>query len=94
MIPDTVESYLYIVVNFLLSHNILLQGKSRHKLKFIDLFTILLFYKGPTPYWPIIMIMNNGKLNPFGRLKYIGVICYYNLLLYIIGQTAFYLFYC
>jgi Centromere DNA-binding protein complex CBF3 subunit, domain 2 len=49
--------------------------------------------KGPTPCFTIIIIIDNGKTNPLGRLKYRAVIRYYNSLLYTIAYTAFYLFY-
>lgn len=70
--PQKAESYLHTVVKFLLSRKMLLRGKSRRNLEFADLFTISPSHKGPTPYWPMIMIMNNGKMNPFRRLKYRG----------------------
>jgi hypothetical protein len=91
--PQAVESYLRTVVDFLLSHNMLLRGESRRKLELADLFTILLSHEGPTPCWPMIMIMNNGKSNPFGRLEYMGVMRHRDPLLCTMGQTAFYLFY-
>ena len=40
--------------------------------EFADLFTMFLSHEGPTPCWPMIMIMNNGKTNPFGHLEYMG----------------------
>lgn len=92
--PQKAESYLHTVVKFLLSRKMLLRGKSRRNLEFADLFTISPSHKGPTPYWPMIMIMHNGKMNPFRRLKYRGAMRHRNPLLYTRGQTAFYLFYC
>lgn len=91
--PQAVESYLRTVVDFLLGHNMLLRGESRRNLELADLFTILLPHEGPTPCWPMIMIMNNGKTNPFGRLEYMGVMRHRDPLLCTMGQTAFYLFY-
>ena len=91
--PQAVESYLRTVVDFLLSHNMLLRGESRRMLEFADLFTIFLSHEGPTPCWPMIMIMDNRKTNPFRRLKYMGVIRHRDPLLCTMGQTAFYLFY-
>lgn len=91
--PQAVESYLRTVVDFLLSHNMLLRGESRRNLELADLFTISLPHEGPTPCWPMIMIMNNGKTNPFGRLEYMGVMRHQDPLLCTMGQMAFYLFY-
>jgi hypothetical protein len=71
----------------------LLRGESRRQLELADLFTILLSHEGPTPCWPMIMIMNNGKSNPFGRLEYMGVMRHRDPLLCTMGQMAFYLFY-
>ncbi|KAJ5085702.1 short-chain dehydrogenase [Penicillium argentinense] len=87
------ESYLRTAVDFLFSHNMLLLGESRRQLQFPDLFTISLPNEGPTPCWPMIMIMNNGKTNQFGRLQYMGVMRHQDPLLCTMSQAAIYLFY-
>lgn len=71
----------------------LLRGESRRQLQFPDLFTLSLPNEGPTPCWPMIMIMNNGKTNQFGRLQYMGVMRHQDPLLCTMSQAAFYLFY-
>lgn len=71
----------------------LLRGESRRLLEMPDLFTIPLSNEGPTPCWPIIIIMNNRKTNQFGWLEYMGVMRHQDPLLCIISQTAFYLFF-
>jgi hypothetical protein len=91
--PQAQESYLRTAVDFLFSHNMLLRGESRRQLQFPDLFTLSLPNEGPTPCWPMIMIMNNGKTNQFGRLEYMGVIRHQDPLLCTMSQAAFYLFY-
>ncbi|KAJ5110851.1 short-chain dehydrogenase [Penicillium argentinense] len=91
--PQAQESYLRTAVDFLFSHNMLLRGESRRQLQFPDLFTISLPNEGPTPCWPMIMIMNNGKTNQFGRLQYMGVMRHQDPLLCTMSQAAFYLFY-
>lgn len=57
-----------------------------------DLFIISLPNEGPTPCYPLIMIMDNGKTNTMGRLKYMAVVRYRNPLLYIMASLVFYLF--
>jgi hypothetical protein len=56
----------------------LLRSESRLAAEFPDFFTIPLPGEGPTPCFPIIIIMDNGKMNP---------------LLCTMAHTAFYLFY-
>ena len=80
-------------MDFLFSHNMLLRGESRRQLQFPDLFTVSLPNEGPTPCWPMIMIMNNGKTNQFGRLEYMGVMRHKDPLLCTMSQAAFYLFF-
>jgi hypothetical protein len=41
----------------------------------------------------MIMIMDNGKMNPLRRLEYGAVMRHRNPLLYTTAHTAFYLFY-
>ncbi|KAJ5142583.1 short-chain dehydrogenase [Penicillium bovifimosum] len=91
--PQAQESYLRTAVDFLFSHNMLLRGESRRCLQFPDLFTISMPNEGPTPCWPMIMIMDNGKTNQFGRLQYMGVMRHQDPLLCTMSQAAFYLFY-
>ena len=63
-----------MVIDFLLSHSMLLRGETYQSVKFIDFFTIPLINKGPTSYNLIILVIDNGKMNQFGRLKYNTVI--------------------
>ncbi|KAJ5449533.1 short-chain dehydrogenase [Penicillium daleae] len=91
--PQAQESYLRTAVDFLFSHNMLLRGESCRRLQFPDLFTISLPNEGSTPCWPMIMIMNNGKTNQFGRLQYMGVMRHQDPLLCTMSQAAFYLLY-
>jgi hypothetical protein len=57
----TTEPYLYTIVDFLLAHNLLLWSQSRLTAEFPDFFTIQLPDEGPTPYFPMVMIMDNSK---------------------------------
>jgi hypothetical protein len=90
---QSTEPYLRTAVDFLLAHNVLLRSESRLAAEFPDFFTIPLPGEGPTPCFPMIMIMDNGKMNPLGRLEYGAVMRHRNPLLCTMGHTAFYLFY-
>jgi hypothetical protein len=90
------KSYFRTVVNFLFNYNILLRGKFRRKIKLFKLFKlflILLPNEYPIPYHIIILIINNEKINQFGRIEYEIVIYYRNPLFYTIFHTIFYFFY-
>jgi hypothetical protein len=89
----TAEPHLRTAVDFLLVHNLLLRSESRLAIELPDLFTIPLPNEGPTPYFPMAMIMDNGKMNQQGRLEYGAVMRHCNPLLYTMVHTAFYLFY-
>lgn len=86
------ESLLRAAVDFLLSHHILRRSKWRLAAELSDFFTIQLPNEGPTPCFPMIMIMDNGKMNPQGRLEYGAVIRHHNPLLCTMARTVFYLF--
>jgi hypothetical protein len=89
---QSTEPYLRTAVDFLLAHNVLLRSESRLAAGFPDFFTIPLPGEGSTPCFPMIIIMDNGKVNPLGRLKYGAVMRHRNPLLYTMSHTAFYLF--
>lgn len=91
--PQSVESFLRTAVDFLLSHSMLLRGETRRGAEFADFFTIPLTNEGPTPCNPMILIMDNGKMNQFGRLEYGAVVRHRDPLLCTLSHTAFYLFY-
>jgi hypothetical protein len=61
-----IEPYLRTAVDFLLAYNVLLRSESRLAAEFPDFFTIPLPGEGPTPCFPMIMIMDNGKMNRWG----------------------------
>jgi Centromere DNA-binding protein complex CBF3 subunit, domain 2 len=90
---QSTEPYLRTAVDFLLAHNVLLRSESRLAAEFPDFFTIPLPDEGPTPCFPMIMIMDNGKMNPLGRMEYGAVMRHRNPLLCTMAHTAFYLFY-
>ncbi|KAF2178737.1 hypothetical protein K469DRAFT_802592, partial [Zopfia rhizophila CBS 207.26] len=90
---QSTEPYLRTAVDFLLAHNMLLRSESRLEAELPDFFTVPLPDKGPTPCYPMIMIMDNGKMNPLGRLEYGAVMRHQNPLLCTMGHVAFYIFY-
>ncbi|KAL3258479.1 hypothetical protein ABHI18_006016 [Aspergillus niger] len=91
--PQSIESHLRTVVDFLFSHHMITRGQSRRSLQFADLFTIPLKNEGPTPCFPMIMIMDNGKTNAMGRLEYNSVIRHRNPMVCTMAHSAFYLFF-
>jgi hypothetical protein len=60
-------------VEILFGHSMLLRGKSMRGGELPDLFTVEMKDEGPTPCWPILLIMNSGKTNQFNKLDY-GVV--------------------
>ena len=89
----TPESYLRTVVDLLFGHSMLLRGESRRMAELPDLFTIRLPHAGTTPCWAMLLIMDNGKTNHFGKLQYGTVVRNKDPYLCLMGQLAFYLFY-
>jgi len=66
----TPESYLRTAVDILLSHSMLLRGESRRNAELPDLFAIEMKNEGATPCWAMLLIMDNGKTNQFGKIQY------------------------
>jgi hypothetical protein len=91
--PSAAELYLHTTTNFLLAHHLLLQSEDRLSAELPDFFTIPLPGEGPTPCFPMIMLMDNGKTNQLGHIEYSTAIRHRNLLLCTMGHMAFYLFY-
>ncbi|EAS32210.3 uncharacterized protein CIMG_13776 [Coccidioides immitis RS] len=90
---QSVEPHLRTAVDFLMGHSMLLRGESRRTAQLADLFTLELTNEGPTPCFPMVLIMGNGKTNQMGRIEYATVMRHRNPLLCTMAQTAFYLFY-
>src|SRR4029077_5479213 len=56
--------------------NMLLCGESRQQAEIFTLATTpagALPNPGPTPCWPMILLIDNGKTNQYGRAEYMGV---------------------
>jgi Centromere DNA-binding protein complex CBF3 subunit, domain 2 len=90
---QSTEPYLRTAIDFLLAHHVLLRSESRLAAEFPDFFTIPLPGEGATPCFPMIVIMDSGKMNPLGRLEYGAVMRHRNPLLCTMVHTAFYLYY-
>ena len=75
-----------------MAHHMLLRGGSRRQLQLADLFSLHLPNEGPTACRPLIVILDNGNTNQYGRREYIGVMRHRDPLLCTMGQMAFYLF--
>ncbi|EDN11426.1 predicted protein [Histoplasma mississippiense (nom. inval.)] len=69
----SVLSHFHTELNFLMNHNMLLQGETSRTAQLPDLFTIQLPNEGPTPCWPMILITDNDKTNQLGWLEYTAV---------------------
>ena len=89
---QSVEPHLRTAVDFLMGHNMLLRGESRRMTQLADLFTVELTNEGPTPCFPMVLIMGNGKTNQMGWIEYAAVVRHRSPLLCTMGQVAFYLF--
>jgi hypothetical protein len=48
----------------------MLPRESRRIAELLDLFTIEMRNEGATPCWAMLLIMDNGKTNQFGKLQY------------------------
>ena len=89
----SVQSHLRTAVDFLVSHAMLLRGETRRNVQLADLFLLPLENEGPTPCNAMVMIIDNGKTNQFGRIEYGAVARHREPLLCTLSQLAFYLFY-
>ena len=90
---QSIESHLRTAVDFLFGHTMLLRSEHRRDVQLPDLFSLELKNMGPTPCKAMIMILNQGKTNPFGRLEYATVVRHKEVLYCPMSQLAFYFFY-
>ena len=80
-------------LDFLMGHMMLLRGENRRHVQLADLFPLTLKNEGPSRCTALIMILDNSKVNKTGRIEYRGVVRHKNILLCVISQLAFYLFF-
>lgn len=68
------------------------RDESTRKLQLPDLFSMELLNEGPTPCIAAMVIMDQGKINQFGRIEYGGCIRHRDVELCLVGALALYLF--
>ena len=88
-----VEQHLRTACDLLLDHTMLLQGHSTQAYQLPNLFTLEFQNEGVTPRWPVIMVMDQGKTNQFGKREYAACIRNREVVACPVGALAFYLFY-
>src|SRR5467141_3674443 len=93
VLPVQVESWLRTSVDILFGRSMLLRGASMRGAELPDLFTVEMKDEGPTPCWPMLLIMNSGKTNQFNKLEYGVVARHRNLSHCTMSAMAFYLFF-
>ena len=88
-----VEQHLRTACDLLLDHTMLLRGHSTRACQLPDLFTLEFQNEGVTPCWPVIMVMDQGKTNQFGKREYAACIRNKDVITCPVSALAFYLFY-
>jgi hypothetical protein len=91
--PRSAEQYLRTACDLLLDHTMLLRGHSTRACQLADLFTLEFQNEGVTPCWPVIMVMDQGKTNQFGKREYAACIRNKEVVTCPVGALAFYLFF-
>ncbi|KAE8235566.1 hypothetical protein A4X13_0g9449, partial [Tilletia indica] len=76
----------------LFGHAILARGETMRNAQLADLFILPLPNEGAQPCHGVVLIMNNGKTNQFGRLEYGGCMRYKEILECPHAALAIYLF--
>ena len=79
-------------MDLLLGHALMARGESTRKIQFPDLFSMPLKDEGPTNCVATMVIMDQGKINQFGRIEYGGCIRHRDAELCPVGALALYLF--
>jgi hypothetical protein len=71
----------------------LLRGETRRNVQLPDLFLLVLNHEGPSPCTALILIIDQGKKNQFGKIEYGCVVRHRELRLCTIAHLAAYLVY-
>lgn len=79
-------------VDVLFGHALMARGETTRKLQLPDLFSMELNNEGPSKCVAALAIMDQGKMNQFGRIEYGGCIRHKDVILCPIGALALYLF--
>lgn len=79
-------------LDYLLGHALIARGETTRKLQLPDLFTKEMKNEGPTTCLAVMAIMDQGKVNQFGRIDYGGCIRHRDVEVCPVGALAMYLF--
>jgi hypothetical protein len=91
---DSTSSSTRTTCDLLLDQIMLLRGYSTRACQLPNLFTLEFPNEGVTPCWPVIMVMDQGKTNQFGKRDYAACIRNKEVIACPVRALAFYLFYC
>ncbi|OWZ24841.1 hypothetical protein PHMEG_00022 [Phytophthora megakarya] len=75
-----------------LCHSCLFRGESAHNLELSDLFSVMLEHEGFTDCRALVMIVEQGKTNQYGRREFGSCIRHRNVEICPVGALGFYLF--
>lgn len=79
-------------VDFLIGHSILGRGESKRMMQLPDLFSLEMAKEGPTECFALVITMDKGKTNQFGRVEYGAAIRHAHALTCPVGALALYFF--
>jgi hypothetical protein len=79
-------------MDLLLGHALMARGESTRKIQLPDLFAMDLKDEGPSECVAAMVIMDQGKVNQFGRVEYGGFIRHRDVEVCAVGALAIYLF--
>ena len=71
---QSIKSHFHMAVDFLFGHTMLLHSEHHYDVQLPDFFSLELKNMGPTLCKAMIMILNQGKINPFRWLKYAMIV--------------------
>jgi len=76
-----------------LCHACLLRGESARNLELLDLLSVVLEHEGHSDCRALVIIMEHGKTNQYGRREFGSCIRHRNVEICPVGALAFYLFF-
>lgn len=90
--PNSAEPYHRTIVDHLLLHYGLMRGEDTRSLELADVLTRVLENEGPTECFPLLVHLDGGKTNAFGRVDCVGVLRHKDYRICALGQLGFYYF--
>ena len=90
---QSVLSGLRTASDLLLAHNMLLRSETRRDVQLPDLFSLQLHNEGPSPCTAVVMLINQGKRNQFGKMEYGCVVRHRDARICTVAHLAAYLVY-